>query len=189
MKHFAALICVPFLAGCLQQEQNGLDLSFATYAQTPVVLTGFAVDGATMVEGPRAIQGLADLRRPNVEAGAMLLDLPQGTGDRLSLSVEWVELLSHDAYRAKLAVPVEALRKSQSGYVQMMPVFGPGGLLLVTSDQPATGSDTGEKRDVARVCGSRDPKRDFDYTATPSALPMLREILDFDRPAGTGSGC
>ncbi|WP_319412146.1 hypothetical protein [uncultured Cohaesibacter sp.] len=183
------------VAGCRQGDPAGLDLSFSSYAQTPVVLTEFRVNDVVLMPGERVVQGLADLNRPHENAGVSVWTMRLDGDGAILFEASWVELLSHRAYHAEIAVPVRQLQRNALDHVEMMPVFGPGGLLVIASDpMPQTGTETEiteitEIHDAGQICAERQPEQDRDYTEDPTELPMLKEILDFDRPAGRGGGC
>ena len=120
-----------------------------------------------------------------------MVHVAQGIDANGTLQIEavWVELLTHEAFRAEIVVPVLELQRSASNFAEMKPVFGPDGLMLITSDPlPETAVST-LIHDVGRVCGTRIPELDQDYTLEPLALPALKETLEYDRPAGVGKGC
>nr|WP_321461760.1 hypothetical protein [uncultured Cohaesibacter sp.] len=176
------------VAGCRQGDPAGLDLSFSSYAQTPVVLTEFRVNDVVLMPGERLVQGLADLNRPHENAGVSVWTMRLDGDGEILFEASWVELLSHRAYHAEIAVPVRQLQRNALDHVEMMPVFGPGGLLVIASDpMPQTGTEA-ELHDAGQICAERQPEKDRDYTKDPTALPMLKEILDFDRPVGRGGG-
>ncbi len=177
------------LGACVPGDPEGIALRFSTYVQSPVVVQEFRVNGKLMWPGEIPVQGLSDLYRPHDNAGVKYLSLDIDGRGSLRIVATWVELLTHEAYRAEVAVPVQELQRSASGYAEVMPVFGPGGLLLITSDPIPETPDSTETHDAGRVCGTRAPELDKDYAKDPLSLPALKETLEYDRPAGVGNGC
>lgn len=96
----------------------------------------------------------------------------------MALEMTWIELSSGQAYRAAATVPLSELEVSASGAVEMQSIFAPSGLLIIGSDPLPEGTDDLRIRDVARVCGTRAPEADHDYTDTPRELPGLFEAVE-----------
>lgn len=175
------------LSACrASSEPEGVTLSFGTYAASPVIITDFRLNGIPVHSFPLLENSEVDQIHPRV--GGALYSLPYPSGENaqtLQISAAWVELLTHRAFTADLEVSVGQLQTLGPDQVRMMPVFGPNGLLLITSDpQPGTGMGTDMgTADLARVCGTRAPLADRDFTGAADAMGGLREALGFDYPA------
>jgi len=95
----------------------------------------------------------------------------------MALEFIWVELLSGQAYTARISVALSDLQRVEANVVEIRAIFGPNGLLIIPADPlRRTEADT-ETRDAARICGTRIPEADRDYTADPGALSGLPEAL------------
>lgn len=175
------------LMGC-ERSASTVSLAFSSYESTPVVVTGFALNGSEFGMLPMVVDGRADTARPN--EGASRMDMPVGSGSGSSIAVraEWTELTTGRAWEGVLSVPVQQLAAIDPSRVEMMPVFGPDGLLIVTSDRAATGDQAGQAVDVGQVCG-RSVAGAVDYRQDPGALPQLRETLQASRPSAAATPC
>lgn len=179
------ITCLMFLSACFPDKPNGLAMSYSTYVQSPVVIEEFKVNGQHTLQGKTEVQGLADLRRPHDNSGWYMLPRDIDANGTLQIEAVWVELLTHKAFRAEIVVPVLELQRSASNFAEMKPVFGPGGLMLITSDPLPETPDSRVMHDVGRVCGERMPELDQDYT---NRL-FVKDIIEYNRPAGVGKGC
>lgn len=148
-----------------------------------VVVTRFSMNGRENPLTPKVVEGRADTMRPHEGASRMLLGLAGGATGRIALEMEWVELSTGHAYRASVAVPMRDLERSASGGVELMPVFAPGGEVVIASDPLPQSEADRSYRDVARTCGQRWPQADHDYHAAPRELPGLYEALQDLAPA------
>lgn len=177
------------LSGCRMGEPGTMFLSMSAYTDRPVVVTGISVNGQPLDMTPRVVRGRADTNRPREHAGGALLSYPAGAAGQMQLDLTWVELPSGAGYRAAAAVPLEGLETDGSGAAAFMPVFAPGGLLIVASDpMPQSGSDT-RTRDIVRLCATRATGADKDYAQNPGELPGLREALASARGGPVESEC
>lgn len=164
-------------------EPEGIALSFGTYASSPVIITDFRLNGEPAQHFPLLENSEVDQISPRVGGAIYSIAYPPGDSpDSLQISASWVELLTHRAFSADLAVPVKELQTLAPDQVRMMPVFGPNGLLLVTSDPQPSASDA-PKADLARICGRRMPSADRDFSDAADTLGGLSEALGFDYPA------
>lgn len=189
----AILAAVLALAGCRESEPRLMSLSFSSYAASPAVLLDFEVNGVTSGLFPTVVAGEADSGEYRAGGGVYGLDYPADGSGSIRLQAEWVELFTQRAWRAEITVPLAGFSREttfdQGDTLRLMPVFGPNGLMLITSDPVSASADDIRQVDVARVCGSRLPEADFDYTADPTALPQLSELLAFDYPAVAAPEC
>lgn len=151
------------LGSCTPGEPARLNLSFSSYASTPVVLTGYRLNGHALLMPavPSLVAGVADVEWPRVGGGLYALAYPRGDDpDVLTLELEWVELLSGHAFRAEADVPLAKLSGESGVSVEVMPIFGAGGLLIIASDPVPTSTGPEPVVDVLRLCGMRVPEAD-----------------------------
>lgn len=189
----AILAVVLALAGCREGEPRLMSLSFSSHTASPAVLLDFQVNGVTSGIFPTVVAGEADNDEHRAGGGVYGLDYPAGGSGSIRLEAEWVELFTQRGWRAEVTIPLAGFSREttfdRGDTLLLMPVFGPNGLMLVTSDPIPTSAGDIRQVDVAQVCGSRLPEADFDYTADPSALAQLSELLAFDFPAVAASNC
>ena len=189
MKAVAAF-CLTCLAGCLGAEPTGLTLSYSTYEATPVVLNGVEVNGVVFLAHPTMVEGQADTPGPRYGNGSYLMDYPRsGNAEELSLRVVWTELLTGRGYSAETQVPVAGLERATADRVEMMPIFGPNGLMIVSSDPLPESETVAARNDVVTLCGQRDPAGDRDWETMLNEVPGLAEAQGYDYPAPTDTTC
>ena len=177
------------VSGCRMGGPGTMFLSMSAYTDRPVVVTDISVNGQSLDMTPRVVRGRADTNRPQEHAGGALLSYPAGADGQMQLDLTWVELPSGAGYRAAAELPLDALEKDSSGAAAFMPVFAPGGLLIVASDpMPQSGSDT-RTRDIVRLCATRTAAADKNFTQNPGELPGLREALASARSGPAESEC
>lgn len=176
IRRFAALLSLLWLTGCFG-DPGQMFLSFSAFTDRPVVLTAMSVNGRTIELLPLVVQGRAE-KLPRHGGGGWLLSYPAGQSGQMALEMTWIELSSGQAYRAAVTVPLSELEISASGAVEMQSIFAPSGLLIIGSDPLPEGTDDLRIRNVARVCGTRAPEADHDYTDTPRELPGLFEAVE-----------
>ena len=151
------------LSGCATSEPAWLNLSFSSYASTPVVLTGYRLNGQTpaMPPVPDLVAGIADVEWPRVGNGLYSLMYPRGEDPQvLAIELEWVELLSGRAWRVEAHVPIASLSGEAGQRADIMPIFGPDGLVVISSDPVPTTTGPEPVVDVLRLCGTRVPEAD-----------------------------
>lgn len=166
------------LCGCDGNWPSGVSLAFSSYSSTPVVVTEFSLNDASLGLLPQVVSGQADTNRPFEGAGRMDVSLPSNAKSKVVMKATWVEILTGRAWHGTLDFPIGNLQKVDLNRVEIMPVFGPNGLLLVTSD-PTPESDKDQRTvDIAQICAIRDKASDTNYRAQPKALPQLFETLD-----------
>lgn len=165
------------VSGCLMGGPDTMFLSMSAYTDRPVVVTEIAVNGQALNMTPRVVRGRADVNRPREHAGGSLLGYPDGESGEMQLDLTWVELPAGAGYQASATVPLAALEKDSGGAVAFMPVFGPGGLLIVASDPSPSSASDDATRDVVRLCGERQTAADRNFTDNPGEYPALREAL------------
>ncbi len=179
------ITCLTFLSACYPGNPKGLSMAYSTYAQSPVLLTVFQINGLPVLPGETGVQGLSDLNRPYDRYGSYNVLMDLDANEALHIEAVWVELLTQRAYRAELTVPVQGLQRDPANYAEMMPVFGPGGLLLITSDPIPETVEATETHNAGQVCGTRVPALDRDY----SDRTIVKHIFEYERPDGVGKGC
>ena len=184
-----AILSVIGLTACRAGEPDQMAVAFSAYTDRPVVLTEMAVNGSPQAFPPLVVRGRADSNRPQEGAGRRLLRYPSGSEGVMGLTVTWVELPSGQAYSAQVEVPLAQLQTAASGGIEFMPVFGPGGLLLITSDPVPASANDRTIRDVVRICATRAPLADTDFGADPGALPALREALASATATANSAAC
>lgn len=167
---------------------SAVSLAFSSYESTPVVVTKFSLNGSELGLLPVVVDGRADTMRPSEGASRMDMPVGSGSGSSLSLKAEWTELTTGHAWQGAVSVPVDKLATTNQGRVEMMPVFGPDGLLIVTSDPLPQGEQGGQTVDVAQVCGTA-LSGGVDYRSDPGALPQLREVLGAARSPAAANAC
>lgn len=189
MRWVQALCVVLGVAGCQGGDPDTLVLTFGTFASSPVVLKAVSVNGTPVAYSP-VIATEADQLTPRTSY-TQLLDYPgAGQGGNVTVSVTWVELLTHKAWQAEVAGPVSAFARYSDGQnaLRLGPVFGPNGLMILTSDPIPTSATDSPLVDVARVCGARVAALDVDHTANPEEL-SLTELLQANFPPVTNAEC
>ena len=192
MKHMrrcgrVVLACsaLAMLAACSGQAHIG----FSAYTDRPVVLTDMSINGKPVPLVPMVVQGRAERLHGRTTGGGMMIGYPAGKWGQLALTLRWVDLPTGQAWSAAVDVPLAQLERSASGAVELMPVFAPGGLLLITSDPIPQSADDDRTRDVLRLCASRTPAADQDFTADPTSLPALVEAVATMQRGPAPSSC
>ena len=170
------------LAGCRDEGPQIYGLSFGSFSASPVVVTRLAVNGQDFQPLPLLVDARSDQVMPRANAGLYSQPLAAGRDGQIALDLGWVELPTGRAFGATVQVPVQELQRSGPDNVQLAPIFGPNGLLVITSDPvPQSGSDQ-PIHDLAQLCAARSPDEDTDYRATPDSLPDLANVLAEQRP-------
>ena len=196
----AAVACglAALLGSCTSGEPTGLGLSFSSHASVPVVLTGYRLNGHALMTPPvpDLVAGVADVEWPRVGNGHYALAYPRGTDpDVLTLELEWVELLSGRAWRAEADVPISKLSGEAGRKVEVMPIFGADGLLIISSDPVPTSTGPEPVADVLRLCGTRVPEADQADIAQSDAIIGVADWMtwwrspDAIRSTSVGSEC
>lgn len=180
-----ALALVLLLAGCLPTQASTYGVSFGSLAASPVVVTRMSVNDGDFNVVPVLVDAWSDEVMPRSNG---VYSMQYAGGDDLALDIAWVELLTGRAYSASISVPVEELEQ-EGDSLYFAPVFGPNGLLVVTSDPVPTSAENQPTRDVAQVCATRMPEGDTDYRAAPDSLPDLAAILADQRPPAGDAAC
>lgn len=183
------LALVLALAGCKGDRPPGLSLRFNTLSPAPVVLTAISFDGATPGAGMGVIAGRAEETRPGGGGGSVSLSLPKGAADHIEVHAEWSELLTGRGWQAKFDLPLADLQRDGMGNAELMPVFGPNGLLIVTSDPLPKSAGDRRMKDILQLCATRDPAGDKDWRAQPDELPGQSDILALPHPPVTDPVC
>ncbi len=175
-----AVALILLLAGCLPSQPSTYGLSFGSHAASPVVVTRVGVNGGDFAMVPVLVDARSDEVMPR-STGVYSVQFPSA-GDDVALDVEWVEVTTGRAYAGQATVPVKELERLENS-VYVAPVFGPNGLMIVTSD---TATD---RIDLAQICAARRPAGDTDYRAVPDSLPDLAGVLSDPRPATPQTPC
>lgn len=170
------------LAGCRDEGAQVYGLSFGSFSASPVVVTRLAVNGQDFQPLPLLVDARSDQVMPRANAGLYSQPLAAGRNGQVALELGWVELPTGRAFAADLQVPVQDLQRSGPDQVQLAPIFGPNGLLLITSDPVPQSADDQPIRDLAQLCAARSPGEDTDYRAAPDLLPDLANVLAEQRP-------
>ena len=123
------------------------------------------------------VRGRADVNRIEDGASRQLYTVPNIRRGALVMDVDWIELTTGRFYMASATVPLDALQRGPGGAVDVMPVFAPGGVMMITSDPVPTFADGVRQKDVMRICAKRHPSGDHDYRTSPLELPGLFEAL------------
>jgi len=167
-----------------------MNIGFASFGGQPVVVKAFTLNGnRSGLFSDMVVDGGGDAPPRTSGSGNHLTSYRKGQGDQIAIDVSWVELASGEAWRAAATVSAADLERSASGAIQILPVFAPGGLLIISSD-PLPASDQDQRvRDLARVCATRAPDLDQDFRSDPRALPGLWEALQTLSPQPSAQEC
>jgi hypothetical protein len=177
------------LAACQDAEPAYVLLTYGSYAASPVVVKDVTMNGAPVAHGAIAATE-ADMTTPRTTDYHTLGYPPATDRTQVTLSATWVEVFTHKAWTATVTGPLSAFaRGSATDTILVGPVFGPNGLMVLTSDPLPTSATDIPQVDIARVCGTRTAEADFDYTADPGQLPGLPEMLQFSFPPVTAPEC
>lgn len=177
LRLFAGAALVSLLSACWGSGAGMMSVSFSAYTNRPIVLTRMMVNGTPMPLIPFVVRGRAEVARPQAGSRRSLLRYPRGKSGLMELDMVWIELPAGTAYSAQVEVPLGALQKGDGAEFEFMPVFAPGGLLIIASDPVPKSASDRTIRDVLRHCAVRAPEFDFDYTKEPRELPGLFEAL------------
>jgi len=186
-----ALLAVTLLAGCREDGlPAGMSLSFGSYAASPVVLLEARVNGQPVEWPGYLVAGMADSTTPR-GSGISLLDyVPAENPREVHVAMTWIEVMTSRAWRAEVVAPLSAFARAPgTGSVEVTPIFGPNGLMIVASDPVPTSATDIPLVDVARLCGKRVPALDADLLARPADTVNLQTILDLGVPPVTGAEC
>jgi hypothetical protein len=137
----------------------------------------------------QVVYALADQEMPRSNGNNILNYPPHRSGSNVTVSATWVELRTNKAWRATVSAPVSSfvLEPATSG-IRMAPVFGPNGLLILTSDPIPTSATDIAKVDVAKACGTREPTADFDETRDAQIVGVA-DMRSFEVPAVSAPEC
>lgn len=182
-----AMLCL--LAACRLGQPSKMAVSFSAYTNRPVVLTEMLVNGTAMTLVPNVVQGRADDYGRELIMGNRMLGYPKGDSGVMQLKLTWIELPHGAAYQAEIQLPLSELEYSSWSGIDFSPIFAPDGLVIIASDPPAKKGQKRITRDVARICGTRMPDLDFDYTKDPRELPGLFEALQTTKAPASLSEC
>lgn len=183
------LLSVMLLSGCFTDGASTYLLSFGSYSASPAVVTRMTINGAEFGMVPLLVDGRSDKVMPRANAGYFSAPYPAAAGGKVALDVSWVEILTGRAWNVRTHVAFSDLVVDDSKIVEVAPIFGPNGLMLVTSDPVPTSESHQPTRDLARLCGTRSPSDDVDYRAAPDSLPDLAAVLHTSRPAVGRTEC
>ena len=162
-----------------ERDVWSLDLAFGSYESSPAVVTHLSFEQplhpipATVASSAADVPGTLGGRT----SGASVLSPPsdQDRDGAWTIRVQWVELVTSEAYQATAVVPVE--RVTILGNAARIGILiGPDGELLIASDE-ATPEPSGY-HDMARVCGMRVPEADEDLRRDEELRFRLAPILD-----------
>ncbi|MGU3575627.1 hypothetical protein ACLBWZ_08840 [Brucellaceae bacterium C25G] len=167
-----------------------MNIGFASNGGYPVVVREFILNSTQSgLFKELVVDGGGDKPPRTSGSGNYMVSYRKGWGDDISIDITWVELSSGEAWRAETSLSVKDMERSASGAVQLLPILAPGGLLIISSDPiPGTARDQ-TVSDLARICGTRVPELDKNYTSNPRALPGLWEASQTVSSAPFRSEC
>lgn len=174
-------------------EPDTVSLTFGAYRASPVVLLRAQVNGMRVEWPDKLVSGAAD--NPNYSprggSGVSLLDFPPSIErGQVVFSMTWVELFTQKGWTAEVRVPIGLFHRYNDGRtMEMAPIFGPNGLLVIASDPPPVSATNIPRVDVGRVCGRRSPEHDRDYTRAPGDIIGLADLLARGRTAIDAPEC
>jgi len=167
-----------------------MNIGFASYGGYPVVVREFILNATRSgLFKELVVDGGAEMPQRTSGSGNYLVGYSKGWGDDVSIEITWVELSSGEAWRAGTSLPANYMERSTSGAIQILPILAPGGLLIISSDRNPDKARDQTVSDLARICGTRVPELDENYTSNPRALPGLWEASQAANPAPFRSEC
>lgn len=186
----AAALSVATILWWLLSPAPMMNIGFASYGGHPVVIKEFILNTQrSSLFAERVVDGGGEAPPITSGAGNHLVSYRKGWGGDISIDVSWVELSTGEAWQATANVSADRMTRSASGAIELMPILGPGGLLIISSDPiPETAQDQ-RVNDLARICGTRVPELDQDYASNPRALPGLWEASQTIDPRPYSSAC
>lgn len=161
------------LGGCRANDIESLASGTGAHSDNPVYVTELLLDGESFVLVPRVSAGGAD-SFPRASATTLI---PIALPERFTITATWLEIISGRAYEAQATVSAsEIVVESGIGYLAVL--FLPGGRMVIGSD-PIPRSRKTVTRDIAEACGKRRLDLDRDIRPEVSAIPNLKEALEF----------
>lgn len=170
------------LVGCGAGKPQIYGISFGSFAASPVVVTRLTVNGRDFRQLPLLVDARSDEVMPRANSGHYSQPLAGGQGGQIELELGWVELPTGRAFAASVQVPARELQQGGARNVQLAPIFGPNGLLLITSDPVPQSRHDQQTHDLVQLCAARNPDEDRDYRTAPDSLPDLANVLAEPRP-------
>lgn len=179
------------LLACLpNSEPRGLLLTVGSYGASPAILLDTRINGAPVLPHHTLVSTSADVETPRSSSYHRLDYTPNVEPGRITVSITWVEIFTAKAWHATVSASVRSLvYQASTDTIRIAPIFGPNGLLLITSDPIPTSAAHIPLVDVARICGTRRPDLDFDFTANPTEIARLPELLAFNARPVTSPEC
>jgi hypothetical protein len=176
------------VAACQPGEPDRMLMTYGSYASSPVVLLEVLVNGVPSAHGPVAYSK-ADIETPRTSDYNAVSYPPSLTSGQVVVSATWVEIFTAKAWTAEVTAPLSDLDyEGATDSVAMGPVFGPNGLMILTSDPVPKSATDIPTVDVARVCGDRVASLDADYTKDKENV-FVTDILNFTYPPVTDPEC
>lgn len=167
-----------------------MNIGFASYGGHPVVVKEFILNGnRSSLFAELVVSDGGEVPPRTSGSGNYLMTYRKGRGGDISMDVSWVELSSGKAWRATASVSTGDMERSASGTIQLLPIFAPGGLLIIASDPIPDTVQHQRLNDLARICGARVPELDQDYISDPRSLPGLWEAAQTIKPGPDSSAC
>ena len=177
-KVWAVLAGLMALSGCWKEAPKQANLSMTSYSYSPVLVTDAEVEGLRIPIGTSVVTGNAEDASIPRDLGIYSLSWSAGHKDTVTVSVEWVELLTDRAWQASLEISPDDLFRNMRNAASITLIFGANGRFIAGTEP----SDVGEGKDIAQVCGTRTPEKDRDVSAEANAHAQLTEALRFEYP-------
>jgi hypothetical protein len=179
-------LAVSLMSSCFGPSQpETMTISFGAYRASPVILLDARVNGKPVAVPGSLVDGVADdpMYSPRAGGSYSLLGYPRSTGhSEMIVSMTWVEVFTQKAWTAEVRVPLDRFDGNRvRSVIRFAPIFGPNGLMIVSSDPIPTSATNIPRVDVARICGSRVPGLDRDYTAKPDETISMADLLTTER--------
>jgi len=176
------------LSSCAARSQD-VSLALSAYRGQPVVVVSLRLNEAETNLTPMVVAGQADVNRTDDAASRMLYTVVGIKQGRMVVDVDWIELTTGHFYVGTATVPLGELERGPSGAVELMPVFAPGGVMVITSDPVPKSADDLRRKDVMRTCAKRYAQSDHDYRTTPNEIAVLSEALQSMGPSHSVPPC
>jgi len=166
------------LGGCWQEAPTQAGQSMTSYSFSPVLVTDSNVEGLRRLLRPRVVFGHAEDTSEPRNISVEYLYWSAGHKDTVTVTAEWVELLTDRAWQASLEISPDDLFRNSRNAASITLVFGPNGLLVAGTDS----SDPDPGKDLAHVCGTRVPAQDRDISAEVNEHALLKTALTLQFP-------
>lgn len=186
----AAALSVATILWWLLSPAPMMNIGFAAYGGHPVVVKAFILNTQrSSLFAEMVVDGGGEAPPRTSGAGNHLVSYRKGWSGDILIDIIWVELSTGKAWQAAANVSADRMTRSASGAIQLMPILAPGGLLILSSDPIPDSAQDQRVNDLARICGTRVPELDQDYSSDPRALPGLWEALQTIDHSPYSSAC